>query len=193
MPDLAARFFADVAEPPATTSLRVDVPTLVLWGMQDPVCLPGLLDNLHDYAPNATVVRIEDHSARLIPGLRQPWPQPRRLRCTPGVNDAGECRARRARLPRPGDQAGCPRLIRLGQRQRAIAGSADVISRNHCPSPTRVMFNPPSALPALTFEASHAAGSGSVRSVTPLSQRADATRVERACVIELTLLGLSIS
>ena len=44
MPDLAARFFADVAEPPASTSLRVDVPTLVLWGMQDPVCLPGLLD-----------------------------------------------------------------------------------------------------------------------------------------------------
>jgi hypothetical protein len=86
-----------------------------------------------------------------------------------------------------------PRLIRLGQRQRAIAGSADVISRNHCPSPTPVMFNPPSTLPALTFEASHAAGSGSVRSVTPLSQRADATRVERACVIELTLLGLSIS
>ena len=59
-PDLAARFFADVAEPPATTSLRVDVPTLVLWGMQDRVCLPGLLDNLRDYAPNATVVRIED-------------------------------------------------------------------------------------------------------------------------------------
>src|SRR5258708_8176480 len=79
-----------------------------------------------------------------------------------------------------------PRLIRLGQRQRAIAGSADMISRNHCPSPTRVMFNPPSALPALTFGASHAAGGGSVRSVTPLSQRADATRVERACVIVLT-------
>ncbi len=60
MPDLAARFFADVAVPPATTSLRVDVPTLVLWGMQDPVGLPGLLDGLHDYAPNATVVRIDD-------------------------------------------------------------------------------------------------------------------------------------
>ena len=45
---------------PATTSLRVDVPTLVLWGMQDPVCLPGQLDGLHDHAPNATVVRIED-------------------------------------------------------------------------------------------------------------------------------------
>jgi len=60
MPDLAARFFADVAVPPATTSLRVDVPTLVLWGMQDPACLPGLLDKLHDYAPNAIVVRIDD-------------------------------------------------------------------------------------------------------------------------------------
>jgi pimeloyl-ACP methyl ester carboxylesterase len=64
MPDLAAQFFADVAEPPATTSLRVDVPTLVLWGMQDPVCLPGQLDNLHDYAPNAIVVRIEDGGHR---------------------------------------------------------------------------------------------------------------------------------
>lgn len=60
MPDLAARFFADVTEPPASTSLQVEVPTLVLWGMQDPVCLPGLLDNLHDYAPNAIVVRIDN-------------------------------------------------------------------------------------------------------------------------------------
>ena len=64
IPDLAANFFADVAEPPAATSLRVDVPTLVLWGMQDPVCLPGLLDKLGDYAPNATVVRIEDAGHR---------------------------------------------------------------------------------------------------------------------------------
>jgi len=46
IPDLAARFFAGVAEPPATTSLRVDVPTLVLWGMQDPVLLARSLDNL---------------------------------------------------------------------------------------------------------------------------------------------------
>ena len=60
MPNLASQFFADVTEPPATTSLRVDVPTLVLWGMQDPYCLPGQLAKLHDYAPNATVVRIED-------------------------------------------------------------------------------------------------------------------------------------
>jgi epoxide hydrolase 4 len=56
----AAQIFAGVTEPPATTSLRVEVPTLVLWGMQDPHCLPGQLDNLHDYVPNATVVRIED-------------------------------------------------------------------------------------------------------------------------------------
>ena len=60
MPDLAAAFFADVAEPPATTSLRVDIPTLVLWGIKDPALLPGQLDGLHEYAPNATVVRIED-------------------------------------------------------------------------------------------------------------------------------------
>jgi pimeloyl-ACP methyl ester carboxylesterase len=64
MPDLAARFFADVAEPPATTSLKLDVPTLVLWGMRDPVCLPGQLDKLGDFAPNATVVRIEDAGHR---------------------------------------------------------------------------------------------------------------------------------
>src|SRR5664279_2494365 len=64
MPDLAGRFFADAAEPPAVTSLRVDVPTLVLWGMQDPVCLPGQLDHLHDYAPDAIVVRIEDAGHR---------------------------------------------------------------------------------------------------------------------------------
>lgn len=64
MPDLAARFFAGVAEPPATTSLRVNVPTLVVWGMQDPVCLPGLLEGMHDHVPNATVVRIDDAGHR---------------------------------------------------------------------------------------------------------------------------------
>jgi epoxide hydrolase 4 len=60
IPDLARYFFAGVAEPPATTSLRVDVPTLVLWGMQDPALLPGQLDGLDDYAPNAVIVRIAD-------------------------------------------------------------------------------------------------------------------------------------
>jgi pimeloyl-ACP methyl ester carboxylesterase len=60
IPDLAAHFFAGVAEPPATTSLRIEVPTLVLWGMQDPALLPGQLDGLGDYAPNAVIVRIAD-------------------------------------------------------------------------------------------------------------------------------------
>src|SRR4051794_3033139 len=60
MPDLAAQFFAGVAEPPVTTSLRVDVPTLVLWGMQDVALLPGQLEHLDDYAPQAVIVRIED-------------------------------------------------------------------------------------------------------------------------------------
>ncbi len=59
-PDLARHFFAGVATPPATTSLRVDVPTLVLWGMRDPVLLPGELDGIEDYAPRAVVLRIGD-------------------------------------------------------------------------------------------------------------------------------------
>jgi epoxide hydrolase 4 len=59
-PDLAAQFFAGVAEPPVTTSLRVDVPTLVLWGMQDPNLLPGQLDHLTDYVPSADIVRIQN-------------------------------------------------------------------------------------------------------------------------------------
>jgi pimeloyl-ACP methyl ester carboxylesterase len=64
MPNLAAAFFAGVTEPPATTSLRVDIPTLVLWGMQDRELLPGLLVGLPDHAPNAIVVRIEDAGHR---------------------------------------------------------------------------------------------------------------------------------
>jgi epoxide hydrolase 4 len=58
--DLAAQFFAGVTEPPATKSLRVDVPTLVLWGMQDPTLLPSQLDHLGDFVPNAVIMRIED-------------------------------------------------------------------------------------------------------------------------------------
>jgi pimeloyl-ACP methyl ester carboxylesterase len=60
VPDLAAHFFADVAAPPATTSLRVPVPTLVIWGMRDPEMLPGQLDGLEAYAPDLTVVRIHE-------------------------------------------------------------------------------------------------------------------------------------
>jgi pimeloyl-ACP methyl ester carboxylesterase len=60
IPDLARHFFAGVAEPPATRSLCVNVPTLVLWGMQDPALLPSQLDHLETYAPNAVIVRIAD-------------------------------------------------------------------------------------------------------------------------------------
>jgi len=60
MPDLAARLFAGVAEPPVITSLRVNVPTLVLWGMQDAALLSGQLEHLDNYAPDAVIVRIEN-------------------------------------------------------------------------------------------------------------------------------------
>jgi pimeloyl-ACP methyl ester carboxylesterase len=58
--DFAAHFFAGVVTPPATTSLRVKVPTLVIWGMRDPYILPQQLDGLDAYASDLTVVRIED-------------------------------------------------------------------------------------------------------------------------------------
>jgi len=59
-PDLAAHFFAGVAKPPATTSLHVRVPTLVIWGMRDPHMLPSQLNGLEQYAPHVRVVRIDD-------------------------------------------------------------------------------------------------------------------------------------
>jgi pimeloyl-ACP methyl ester carboxylesterase len=59
-PDLAADFFSGLGTPPATTSLQVKVPTLVIWGMRDPSLLPQQLDGLDAYAPDLTVVRIED-------------------------------------------------------------------------------------------------------------------------------------
>lgn len=59
-PDLAADFFRDVAYPPVTRSLRVEVPTLVIWGLTDPYTLPGQLDGLEAYAARPTVIRIPD-------------------------------------------------------------------------------------------------------------------------------------
>ena len=58
-PDLAAYFFSGTIKPPITTSLQVSVPTLVIWGMQDPFLLPQQLDGLEDYASDLTVVRVE--------------------------------------------------------------------------------------------------------------------------------------
>ena len=59
-PDLAAHFFAGVSRRPTTTSLRLSVPTLVIWGLSDPAMLPGYLLGLEEYVENLTVVRIED-------------------------------------------------------------------------------------------------------------------------------------
>jgi epoxide hydrolase 4 len=59
-PDLAAAFFGGVARRPASTSLVVEVPTLVIWGMQDPFQLRGLLVGLDAYVRDLTLRRIED-------------------------------------------------------------------------------------------------------------------------------------
>ncbi len=59
-PDLSAHFFTGVARPPETTSLRVRVPTLVIWGMRDEAILPGSLDGLDEYVQDLKVMRIDD-------------------------------------------------------------------------------------------------------------------------------------
>lgn len=43
-------------------ALRVQVPTLVLWGMDDPALLPGLLDGLEDWVPELQVQRLRNTS-----------------------------------------------------------------------------------------------------------------------------------
>jgi pimeloyl-ACP methyl ester carboxylesterase len=78
VPDLAAHFFSAVARPPAKTSLRVDMPTLVIWGMHDPYILPGELDGLEAFAPASTVVRLED--AGHYPMRSHPGPVNRAIR-----------------------------------------------------------------------------------------------------------------
>jgi pimeloyl-ACP methyl ester carboxylesterase len=60
VPDLADAFFGGAARPPASTSLVVEVPTLVIWGMKDPFQLPGLLDGLDAYVTDLTLLRVED-------------------------------------------------------------------------------------------------------------------------------------
>lgn len=59
-PDLSAHFFIGVGAPPATTSLHLSVPTLVIWGMRDPATLPGSLNGLEYFVHDLTVVRIDD-------------------------------------------------------------------------------------------------------------------------------------
>jgi pimeloyl-ACP methyl ester carboxylesterase len=59
-PNLSANFFAGVARPPATTSLRVTVPTLVIWGLRDTGVLPGVLDGLGEYVADLKVLQVPE-------------------------------------------------------------------------------------------------------------------------------------
>ena len=48
------------------TMLTVSIPTLVLWGMDDPALLPGLLDGLVDWVPQLQLQRIENASHWIV-------------------------------------------------------------------------------------------------------------------------------
>ena len=48
----------DAIPMPPPERVRVDVPTLVLWAMEDKALLPGLLDGLEDYVPRLTLHRM---------------------------------------------------------------------------------------------------------------------------------------
>lgn len=55
-----APLLLDLIKPPAVTSLRLAVPTLVIWRFSDLTMLSGLLDGLEEYVQDLTVVRIND-------------------------------------------------------------------------------------------------------------------------------------
>jgi len=42
--------------------LTIALPTLVVWAMQDPALLPGLLDGLGDWIPRLQIDRVEGAS-----------------------------------------------------------------------------------------------------------------------------------
>jgi pimeloyl-ACP methyl ester carboxylesterase len=46
--------------------LTVDIPTLVLWGMQDTALLPELVEGLDAYIPRLTVRRVPDASHWIV-------------------------------------------------------------------------------------------------------------------------------
>lgn len=47
-------------------SFKVDVPTLVIWGMNDPTMMPANLNELEKYIPQLTIERIADASHWLV-------------------------------------------------------------------------------------------------------------------------------
>jgi pimeloyl-ACP methyl ester carboxylesterase len=46
--------------------LTVDLPTLVLWGMQDPALLPELVEGLDEYVPQLILHRVADASHWIV-------------------------------------------------------------------------------------------------------------------------------
>lgn len=42
--------------------VKIDVPTLVIWGMKDQALIPALLDGLEDYVAKLKIVRVDDAS-----------------------------------------------------------------------------------------------------------------------------------
>ena len=63
MPPLDLR----ATEAPADNrSLRVDVPVLVIWGMEDRALLPGCLDGLEQWAPGVEIHRVPGASHWII-------------------------------------------------------------------------------------------------------------------------------
>jgi pimeloyl-ACP methyl ester carboxylesterase len=62
----ASPLYPPSANDPGAAALQLDpaafvvrVPTLVLWGMQDPALLPALLDGLDDVVPDLTIERLD--------------------------------------------------------------------------------------------------------------------------------------
>ena len=49
-----------------TQELKIAAPTLVIWGMQDKLLLPCLLDGLEMFVPDLTIARIGDAGHGLI-------------------------------------------------------------------------------------------------------------------------------
>lgn len=73
-PKTGERSQADAVYDPA--ALRVDVPTLVIWGEQDTALLPGCLDGLEDFVPDLKLTRVPDGSHWVIhekPALVSRW------------------------------------------------------------------------------------------------------------------------
>src|SRR5205085_12265723 len=46
--------------------LTVDIPTLVLWGMQDAALLPELVEGLEEYVPRLTLEKVEEASHWIV-------------------------------------------------------------------------------------------------------------------------------